>query len=137
MIAKEGHFVAPIGDARVSAVDVRDIAAVAAIALAEPGHEGKTHTIIGPAAVTHTEMAGALPEHVARSLRLRRRHAVAGVIEHDIHIAERKRLARCPEDLFCVSDVQRQQDNVPHACKVLLLRWGSHGGDHGPPSRRE
>ena len=30
MIAAQGHFVAPIGDARVSAVDVRDIAAVEA-----------------------------------------------------------------------------------------------------------
>jgi len=69
MIAKDGHFVAPIGDARVSAVDVRDIAAVAAVALTERGHEGKTCTITGPAAVTHTEMAGAIAEatgqHVA------------------------------------------------------------------------
>jgi uncharacterized protein YbjT (DUF2867 family) len=54
LIAKEGRFVAPIGDARVSAVDVRDIAAVAAVALTERGHEGKTYTIMGPAAVTHT-----------------------------------------------------------------------------------
>jgi uncharacterized protein YbjT (DUF2867 family) len=44
LIAAEGHFVAPIGDARVSAVDVRDIAAVAASALTEEGHEGKTYT---------------------------------------------------------------------------------------------
>ena len=41
MIANDGRFVAPIGDARVSAVDVRDIAAVAAVALTEPGHEGR------------------------------------------------------------------------------------------------
>ena len=60
MIATEGHFVAPIGNARVSAVDVRGIAAVAAIALSEEGHDGKTYTITGPAAVTHSEMASAL-----------------------------------------------------------------------------
>src|SRR5262249_34596245 len=60
MIAAEGHFVAPIGDARVSAVDVRDIAAVAAIALTDEGHDAKTYTITGPAAVTHTEMASTL-----------------------------------------------------------------------------
>jgi uncharacterized protein YbjT (DUF2867 family) len=41
-IAKEGRFFAPIGDARVSAVDVRDIAAVAAATLTEPGHLVKT-----------------------------------------------------------------------------------------------
>ena len=34
-ISTEGKFFAPIGDATVSAVDVRDIAAVAAVALAE------------------------------------------------------------------------------------------------------
>jgi uncharacterized protein YbjT (DUF2867 family) len=60
MIAAEGHFVAAIGDARVSAVDVRDIAAMAAIALTQDGHDGKTCTITGSAAVTHTEMASAI-----------------------------------------------------------------------------
>jgi uncharacterized protein YbjT (DUF2867 family) len=53
-------------DARVSAVDVRDIAAVAAVALTEPGHEGQTYTITGPAAVTHAEMAGAIAEAIGR-----------------------------------------------------------------------
>jgi uncharacterized protein YbjT (DUF2867 family) len=38
-ISAEGRLYAPIGDARVSAVDVRDIAAVAAITLTETGHE--------------------------------------------------------------------------------------------------
>jgi uncharacterized protein YbjT (DUF2867 family) len=66
MIAKEGRFVAPIGDARVSAVDVRDIAAVAAVVLTERSHEGKTYTITGPAAVTHTEMASAIAEAMGR-----------------------------------------------------------------------
>lgn len=44
-IAKQGQFFAPIDAARVSAVDVRDIAAVAAAALIEPAHIGKTYTI--------------------------------------------------------------------------------------------
>lgn len=60
MIAAEGRFLAPIGDARVSAVDVRDIGEVAAAALTGEGHEGLTHTLTGPAALTHGEMAEAL-----------------------------------------------------------------------------
>ena len=68
MIATEGHFVAPIGGARVSAADVRDIAAVATRALTESGHEGKTYTITGPAAVTHIEMAGAISEAIGRPI---------------------------------------------------------------------
>jgi uncharacterized protein YbjT (DUF2867 family) len=68
LIAKTGRFFAPIGDARVSAVDVRDIAAVAALALTEPGHEGKTYTVTGPAAITHAEMAQAIGQATRRDL---------------------------------------------------------------------
>jgi uncharacterized protein YbjT (DUF2867 family) len=52
-ISAQGRFYAPIGEARVSAVDVRDIAAVAATTLTEAGHEGATYTLTGPAAITH------------------------------------------------------------------------------------
>jgi uncharacterized protein YbjT (DUF2867 family) len=49
-----------VGDARVSIVDVRDIAAVAAAALTQNGHEGKTYDITGPETLTHSEIASAL-----------------------------------------------------------------------------
>jgi uncharacterized protein YbjT (DUF2867 family) len=55
-----GPLVAPIGDAKVSAVDVRDIAEVASVALTEPGHVGRTYDITGPAALTHADMAAAI-----------------------------------------------------------------------------
>jgi uncharacterized protein YbjT (DUF2867 family) len=67
-IAAEGRFYAPIGDARVSAVDVRDIAAVAAAALTEPGHEGATYPITGPEAITHADMAAALTSALGRDV---------------------------------------------------------------------
>ncbi|MGH4022137.1 MAG: SDR family oxidoreductase [Pseudonocardiaceae bacterium] len=67
-IREQGRFFAPIGDARVSAVDVRDIAAVAATALTEPGHAGATYTITGPAAVTHAEIADAIGTAVRRNV---------------------------------------------------------------------
>ena len=63
-VAAEGRFFAPIGGARVSAIDVRDIAAVAAIALTEPGHVGATYTLTGPAAVTHEEIARAIADAI-------------------------------------------------------------------------
>ena len=56
MIA-QGNFFAAIGEARISTIDIRDIAAVAATALTESGHEGKTYTLTGPQALTHAEMA--------------------------------------------------------------------------------
>jgi uncharacterized protein YbjT (DUF2867 family) len=67
-IKAEGRFYAPVGDAMVSAVDVRDIAAVAAIALTESGHEGATYTLTGPAPVTHAEIAAALTSALGRDV---------------------------------------------------------------------
>lgn len=55
-----GRLQAPIDDARVSVVDARDIAEIAAIALTRNGHAGRTYDVTGPAAVTHTEIADAL-----------------------------------------------------------------------------
>lgn len=67
-IAAEGRFFAPIGDAPVSAVDVRDIADVAAAVLTQAGHEGATYTLTGPAAVTHAEMAAVLGAALGRGI---------------------------------------------------------------------
>jgi len=67
-IAADDRFYAPIGDAAVSAVDVRDIAAVAAVALTETGHERQTYTLTGPAALTHTEIAATLSVALGRAI---------------------------------------------------------------------
>jgi uncharacterized protein YbjT (DUF2867 family) len=67
-ISAEGRFYAPIGEAKVSAIDVRDIAAVAAITLTEAGHEGATYTLTGPAAITHQDIAAALSAALGRDI---------------------------------------------------------------------
>lgn len=67
-IAADNRFYAPIGEAKVSAVDVRDIAAVAAAALTESGHERQTYTLIGPTAITHGEIAAALSAATGREI---------------------------------------------------------------------
>jgi uncharacterized protein YbjT (DUF2867 family) len=64
-----GALPAPIGDAAVSVVDARDIAAVAAAALTEDGHLGKTYTVTGPAAVSHADIATALGNAIGRRVR--------------------------------------------------------------------
>jgi uncharacterized protein YbjT (DUF2867 family) len=65
----DGVLPAPIGDARVSAVDVRDIAAVAAAALTEDAHSRATYTLTGPRALTHAEIAAALSTATGRPVR--------------------------------------------------------------------
>jgi len=67
-VAAYGRFGAPVGDARVSAMDVRDIAAVAAAVLAGDGHEGATYTLTGPAAITHGDIAAALSAALGREV---------------------------------------------------------------------
>jgi uncharacterized protein YbjT (DUF2867 family) len=67
-IAADGRFYAPIGDATISAVDVRDIAAVAAAALTEAGHDGATYTLTGSVPITHAEIAAALTSALGRDI---------------------------------------------------------------------
>jgi uncharacterized protein YbjT (DUF2867 family) len=56
-IASQNAFYAAIDNAKVSVVDVRDIADVAVAALTEAGHEEKIYDLTGSQALTHTEMA--------------------------------------------------------------------------------
>jgi uncharacterized protein YbjT (DUF2867 family) len=67
-IASQGRFFAPAGDARVSVVDVRDIAAVAVAALTQTGHEGNAYDLTGPEALTHAEMATHLSQALNRPI---------------------------------------------------------------------
>jgi uncharacterized protein YbjT (DUF2867 family) len=58
----------PAGEGRVSFVDARDVAAVAAAVLTEPGHEGCTYELTGPDARTHAELAEALSSTAGRKI---------------------------------------------------------------------
>src|SRR5262249_1975563 len=51
---------------RVSHIDVRDIAAVAVVALTTQGHEGQIYTLTGPEALTYHEMAEELSKALGR-----------------------------------------------------------------------
>ena len=56
------------GEAKISHVDVRDIAAVAVKALTEPTHEGKSYTLTGPEALTYDELANELTKVLGRTI---------------------------------------------------------------------
>ncbi|MEA5594839.1 SDR family oxidoreductase [Rivularia sp. UHCC 0363] len=67
-IVEQNALYAAIGDAKVSVVDVRDIADVAVAALTEAGHEGKIYDLTGSQALTHTEMAEYLSAVLGRQI---------------------------------------------------------------------
>lgn len=71
-IRSEGYFArATPPDARVNAVDTRDVARVAATALLEAGHEGATYKPAGPEPITFPEMAEAIAAATGREVAFR------------------------------------------------------------------
>ncbi|WP_419704038.1 NAD(P)H-binding protein [Promicromonospora sp. NFX87] len=76
---------APFGDVALPAVDPSDIAEVAAVALVDDGHAGRTYALTGPAAVSPRErtqaLAGALGVPLAFA-ELTREEARAGMLAY-------------------------------------------------------
>ena len=66
----QGAFYAPAGDARISFVDVRDIAAVAVRALTSNNgkHEGKAYNITGGEALSHGQAAEILSKQLGKKV---------------------------------------------------------------------
>lgn len=56
-IRDAGAIFAPAADAKLAWTDPRDVAAVAAAALTQDGHDGRTHVVTGPALLGFAEVA--------------------------------------------------------------------------------
>lgn len=59
-IDASGTFYVNAGQARLSMVDTRDVAAVAAVALTEPGHADAHYDVTGPEALSYADVAARL-----------------------------------------------------------------------------
>jgi uncharacterized protein YbjT (DUF2867 family) len=68
-IRAESAFYSSSGQARISHIDVRDLAAVAVAALTGAGHEGRIYTLTGPEALTYDDMADQLSRALGRVIR--------------------------------------------------------------------
>lgn len=58
----------PLEDARVSYIDARDIARVAAVILTETGHENRAYHLTGPEALSNHDIAAILSEVTGRTI---------------------------------------------------------------------
>ena len=67
-IQEKSAFFAAAGDARISAVDVRDLADVAVAALTTSQHDNKIYSLTGPEGLTFAEMADQLSSAVGRTI---------------------------------------------------------------------
>jgi uncharacterized protein YbjT (DUF2867 family) len=65
-VRRTGCLFAPAGDARISLIDPRDVAATAAVVLTEDGHDGHAYTLTGPDALTHHDVAMQLTSATGR-----------------------------------------------------------------------
>jgi uncharacterized protein YbjT (DUF2867 family) len=65
-IDASGTFYADAGEARISMVDTRDVAAVAAVVLTEPGHAGTSYDVTGPEALSYADAAAKLTTAMGR-----------------------------------------------------------------------
>jgi uncharacterized protein YbjT (DUF2867 family) len=61
-VAYQGKIFQPMKGGRLGMIDARDIGEVAAKVLTEDGHEGKTYTLTGPAAISFYDVAQSLGE---------------------------------------------------------------------------
>ncbi|MBZ0266733.1 NAD(P)H-binding protein [bacterium] len=79
-----GQITLPAGDTPEPFVDVDDIAAVATVALTEPGHAGETYEVTGPRLLTFADVAAELSRVTERDIayvRIPHEAFVAGVTE--------------------------------------------------------
>jgi uncharacterized protein YbjT (DUF2867 family) len=65
-IRERGCFRSAVGDARISMIDVRDIAEVAVKALTERGHAGNIYILTGPQALTYFDVARLLSDAIGK-----------------------------------------------------------------------
>jgi uncharacterized protein YbjT (DUF2867 family) len=67
-IDASGTFYADAGEARISMVDTRDVGAVAAVVLTEPGHAGAHYDVTGPEALSYADVARMLTGALGRQI---------------------------------------------------------------------
>ena len=65
---KSGCLAEPAADKKTAFIDARDIAAVAAKALTEPGHDGKTYTLTGDQLLSRADVAALVGTEVGRAI---------------------------------------------------------------------
>ena len=67
-VASDGVAYMPFKDGKIDMVDVRDVADVALKVLTEDGHEGREHTLTGPASISFHDVAAGLSKALGKEV---------------------------------------------------------------------
>ncbi len=68
-VASDGAVYMPMKESKLGMIDVRDIVDVAAKALTEAGHEGKTYGLTGPASISYHDIAAGLSKALGKEVK--------------------------------------------------------------------
>lgn len=68
-IASKSAFFLPFEDAKLTPIDLEDIAKAAFVLLTTPGHEGKTYNMTGPEALSMAEVAAQISRAIGKTVR--------------------------------------------------------------------
>jgi uncharacterized protein YbjT (DUF2867 family) len=80
-IKERNEVFVPVGNAKTSFVDVRDIGAVAALALTEAGHAGKNYDLTGSEALDYWQATSILSEVLGRKIIYRNPNPIYFLVE--------------------------------------------------------
>ncbi len=80
-IKERNEIFVPVGNAKTSFIDVRDIGAVAAVALSDEGHAGKNYDLTGSEALDYWQVTKILSESLGRKIIYRKPNAFQFFIE--------------------------------------------------------
>lgn len=80
-IKERSEIFVPVGSAKTSFIDVRDIGAVAAVALTEDGHAGKNYDLTGLEGLDYWEAARIMSEVLGRTITYRNPNPLYFLIE--------------------------------------------------------
>jgi uncharacterized protein YbjT (DUF2867 family) len=137
-VADAGAFYAP-DVTRVSMIDVRDVAAVAAAVLCEEGHEGQSYVLTGPEALSYPDLAEHYARFLSREVRWQevtleqaRQAMLSGGLPEVLACGFTEVMARYREGGITASvspDVQRLLGRPPHSFEQFLA---DHRAAFGP-----
>jgi len=67
-VASDGMIYLPLKDARMSMIDIRDVAETAVKVLTSEGHEGKTYVLTGPKSISIHDLAAVLSKALGKDV---------------------------------------------------------------------
>lgn len=116
---RDEHVIAvPVGNALTSFIDVRDIAAVAALALTETGHENQRYTLTGAQALSYQQVANTLSAVLGHPIRYSAPSAL-GFLRRQVARGQKFSYALIMTALYTITRLGNAKQVTPDVARLL------------------